>query len=374
MRKITKFRRSVKAISPIISVLLMIAIAVSAALVAFAWVSGYMDFTTTKVGKSIQIQSISTNAAYVQNVGDSPVTLSDVYVDAVLNTANDLPAEGILLDPSETATIIFDDPLPTPRATIKVITTDGISAEYTETFSGATAGGGTSGTTQYTVTITQTSNGVISPGTGSYDEGSTPSFTITSDAGYYIVSITANGSPITVTDPMSQTYQFPALAGDCDLTATYALVTVNEVQHRELGLSVPGPAIVSFSNAPTAGNLLVITTGHRLQHDSTPVDPSITTPSGWELGYIQRSDPFSTSHRRVIAIFWKISDGASDQSVTISSPDVDSGTGFANLQEFGANVPVTWDLVDVNGANGGNNLDYSILTVPALPTSCTNTN
>ena len=139
MRRITKFRRSVRAISPIISVLLMIAIAVSAALVAFAWVSGYMDFTTTKVGKSIQIQSISTNAAYVQNVGDSPVTIADVYVDGTLvaETIN-YTIDDAELDPSETASIIFTADLPTPQATIKVVTTDGISAQYTETFSGAT--------------------------------------------------------------------------------------------------------------------------------------------------------------------------------------------------------------------------------------------
>lgn len=134
MLKITKFKRSMKAISPVISVLLMIAIAVSVSLVAYAWVSGYMDFTTTKVGKSIQIQSISTDAVYVQNVGDSPVTITDVYVDGDINTDNDLPVAGIVLDPSETASITFDDDLPTPQVTIKIVTSDGISAEYTETF------------------------------------------------------------------------------------------------------------------------------------------------------------------------------------------------------------------------------------------------
>ena len=147
MRKITQIKRSVKGISPVISVLLMIAIAVSVSLVAYAWVSGYMDFTTTKVGKSIQIQSISEGAAYVQNVGDSPVEISAVYVNGDLIEEDDYTisvdgAPTVELNTSKTATIQFAneyDPLPsldenTYRVTVKVVTSDGISAEYTETF------------------------------------------------------------------------------------------------------------------------------------------------------------------------------------------------------------------------------------------------
>ncbi len=48
-----------RAISPVIATLLMIAIAVVASLVTYAWVMGYMNFTTEKTGKAIQIQSIA---------------------------------------------------------------------------------------------------------------------------------------------------------------------------------------------------------------------------------------------------------------------------------------------------------------------------
>ena len=59
-RKIKRnFRRNTKAISPVIATLLMIAIAVVASLVTYAWVMGYMNFTTEKTGKAIQIQSVS---------------------------------------------------------------------------------------------------------------------------------------------------------------------------------------------------------------------------------------------------------------------------------------------------------------------------
>ena len=58
-KNIRKFRRNMRAISPVIATLLMIAIAVVASLVTYAWVMGYMNFTTEKTGKAIQIQSVS---------------------------------------------------------------------------------------------------------------------------------------------------------------------------------------------------------------------------------------------------------------------------------------------------------------------------
>ncbi len=59
-RKIKKnFRRNTKAISPVIATLLMIAIAVVASLVTYAWVMGYMNFTTTKSSAEIRVQSVT---------------------------------------------------------------------------------------------------------------------------------------------------------------------------------------------------------------------------------------------------------------------------------------------------------------------------
>ncbi|MCW3984672.1 MAG: type IV pilin [Candidatus Bathyarchaeota archaeon] len=86
MRKITKFKRSIKAISPVISVLLLIAIAVVAAIVAYAWVTGYIGFQSEKAGNSVLIQSFTSDGnliVYVQNNGQGTVHLkhdSSVYV------------------------------------------------------------------------------------------------------------------------------------------------------------------------------------------------------------------------------------------------------------------------------------------------------
>ena len=83
-KKIRKFRRNTRAISPVIATLLMIAIAVVASLVVYAWVMGYMNFTTNKTGLAIQIQSVSqSGTVYVQNVGNGVVSFAAncVYVD-----------------------------------------------------------------------------------------------------------------------------------------------------------------------------------------------------------------------------------------------------------------------------------------------------
>ncbi len=53
------FRRNTKAISPVIATLLMIAIAVVASLVTYAWVMGYMNFTTSKSSAELRVQSMT---------------------------------------------------------------------------------------------------------------------------------------------------------------------------------------------------------------------------------------------------------------------------------------------------------------------------
>ena len=228
-----------RAISPVI-VLLMIVIAVAASLVAYAWVMGYLGFTTAKVGKAIQIQSISYDdpdptymTVYVQNVGDSDLTVSDIYVDGVQDNTAPLAAD---LGTTETQGFVLEQTWATQPAqvTVKVVTTDGISTELKKTFTSGGGDGGTGGT-MYTITVTDTANGDISPNSGSYAEGSTPSFTITPNTDYEIASITANGSPVTVTNPAGQTYMFPALAADGTLTATYAAITPQTITLRPNG-------------------------------------------------------------------------------------------------------------------------------------------
>jgi hypothetical protein len=95
---------------------MMIAIAVAASLVAYAWIMGYLNFTTTKVGKAIQIQSLATDAAnpnillvYVQNVGKGAVEFDPVncaYVNDQRGTIASININPLI--EGQTATINVD--------------------------------------------------------------------------------------------------------------------------------------------------------------------------------------------------------------------------------------------------------------------------
>ena len=133
------------AISPVIATLLMIAIAVVASLVTYAWVMGYMNFTTAKTGKAITIQSVSYNPTanqftiYVQNVGDSPVqfgTTDSVFINgnAAAGTFNPNPLSNGATATSSAISTGITAGSGVQSVTIKVTTTDGTFAQITQQF------------------------------------------------------------------------------------------------------------------------------------------------------------------------------------------------------------------------------------------------
>ena len=143
-----KFRRNVRAISPIISTLLLIAIAVVAALVTYAWVMGYIGFQTGNAGKSIQIQSLTDVAGtsitiYVQNTGaaGSTITFSSAYVNGTLWNSAATPTT---IGSGQTSTIVLTPGAPAAptvtgsvivsgaQATIKITTTSGTYSQITQ--------------------------------------------------------------------------------------------------------------------------------------------------------------------------------------------------------------------------------------------------
>jgi archaeal type IV pilus assembly protein PilA len=138
-KNIRKVRRNVRAISPVIATLLMIAIAVVASLVTYAWVMGYMNFQTEKTGKAIQIQSVSNQTStltiYVQNVGDSVVkfTPQSVFINGAQVSSN---ATSTLAAGSTNALVAqFPNPGTTSfTVDIKVTTEDGTFSTVTKTF------------------------------------------------------------------------------------------------------------------------------------------------------------------------------------------------------------------------------------------------
>jgi len=76
----------------------MIVITVAASLVTYAWVMGYLEFTTNKAGESIQIQSIANSGSdllvYLQNVGSGTVELDPTGVAVIYISKSDDPKWG----------------------------------------------------------------------------------------------------------------------------------------------------------------------------------------------------------------------------------------------------------------------------------------
>lgn len=138
-------RKSKKGVSDVIAVLLMIAIAVAASLIAYAWVMGYLGGTTNKVGNAINIQSMyytlpTTLTVYVQNVGSSPVTLSTVYVNGVLDTTATFTNNSPSLKVNQTSTVTTVLPSgfsSTNPVTVKVVCSDGTFMEATQVVPGS---------------------------------------------------------------------------------------------------------------------------------------------------------------------------------------------------------------------------------------------
>jgi flagellin-like protein len=142
--KMKSFRRNKKGVSDVIAVLLMIAIAVAASLIAYAWVMGYLGGTTNKVGKAIQIQSMyysgTTLYVYVQNVGTAPVTLSSVYRNGVLDTTATFTNNSPTLAINQTSMVTTLVPAgfnPTNAVDVKVVCSDGTFMEATQTIPGS---------------------------------------------------------------------------------------------------------------------------------------------------------------------------------------------------------------------------------------------
>ena len=236
-----RFRKSTKAISPVIATLLMIVIAVAASLVAYAWVMGYIGFTVGNAGKAIQIQSITNPdevdgrvTVYVQNVGDSVVTLSNIYADGVLKVPDVYEAPdgttaelGVtVLNQTQTAKFVLpDDYSAAASLTVKVVTTDGNFMELKKTFTGGSSGGGGGGTT-YSVDFSFGTGGVsVSPsGTQSYDPGDVVAISATADTGYEFDEWVVTGSIIV--DDSSSSSTTATINGAGTITATFTEIVV----------------------------------------------------------------------------------------------------------------------------------------------------
>lgn len=146
--KFRKYRKNVKAISPVISVLLMIAVAVVASLVVYAWVMGYIGFQSGKTGQAVQIQSMANATAlgtpgrlvvYLQNIGDGAVNVNaqSIYVNGVqyatnVTSSTTIPAQSTLV--IGTTFSLVTPGTQTATVDVKATTEGGTFSEVTKIF------------------------------------------------------------------------------------------------------------------------------------------------------------------------------------------------------------------------------------------------
>jgi FlaG/FlaF family flagellin (archaellin) len=260
MQKITKFKRSIRAISPVISVLLMITIAVVSSIFAYGWVMGFVDVKTNQIDNSIQVQSNTDKTGYltlyVHNVGRGLVYLQhdgSVYINDVLHAIYQCPSgtpatELIPIPDGQTVEIVTDYPFtPGEKLDIKIVTTDGNFIEYTtRTHLNHNFG------SQYTYTITASpatndgQHGNISPaGAVSVSMGTSQTFTITPDSGYYIADVSVDSHSIGSVD----SYTFPNVDQNHQIQATFTQTPVNQPTQHKVTFTQTGsssPVTVSY--------------------------------------------------------------------------------------------------------------------------------
>lgn len=132
MRKLMKSRR---AISPVISTLLLIIIAVAAGIVAYGYVTGWIGGAAKAGGVQygeLSLDSASasgtTITAYVRNIGGKPVTPEYAYIDGGNQTALTATEIGVnqvatlTISHSTTSGIIYE---------VKIVCTDGTALVFT---------------------------------------------------------------------------------------------------------------------------------------------------------------------------------------------------------------------------------------------------
>ena len=136
--------RGLRAVSAVLAVLLLVAVAVAGSLVVYAWVMGYIGFSSEGIGEAIKIPSMANDPegvdllVYVQNIGDEMVQLEEVgclYVNGELvpcTISGVVVSEGVAtLGCDDTAVLRYvgGAAFPDEKVTVKVTTVRGTSAE-----------------------------------------------------------------------------------------------------------------------------------------------------------------------------------------------------------------------------------------------------
>ena len=162
---------------------------------------------------------------------------------------------------SNTGMVTFDNP-----DSASATTTIGGTGTITATFAINT----------YPITVTQNANGQITPVTTTVNYGADQSFTITPNTGYYIASLTVDGSPVAV----ASSYSFSNVQASHTITATFALIpTSTPTPTSSASASTPTPtptpaatSIPTTTPSPTPVSTQTPTVQHENQSATLPIE------------------------------------------------------------------------------------------------------
>lgn len=109
---------------------------------------------------------------------------------------------------------------------------------------------------EYTVTVNQPANGMITPGTTTVLYGATPAFVVTPNVGFNVTAITVNGSNVPLANVPNvngtYTYTFPAISANQTITATMTAKTYTITATAGANGSInPGTQTVNFGASKT---------------------------------------------------------------------------------------------------------------------------
>lgn len=352
MKDRTKIRRSVKGVSQVISVLLMIAIAVAAALIAYAWIMGYIGGTTNTTGKSLQIQNVANPSAggswliiYVQNVGQSQVHLKQdgsVYVNDVLHKITYSPANNLTrvgngellpIAVGQTKELVIDYwYIPGTTLRIKVVTIEGTFME-TIIYGSSTSESSTTQAVQVTFTkVGGGSQSSISPsGTHYYALGSTIAINAYAGSDDIFSSWTYTGSMTIAAASSPQTW-----------------VTINSGGTIYAHFNLKSASVLVYtagtSQTLTVGQISAQITVHRQTSDGTPI---ITGTATVNLASSSGSGTFyqdSGGSNLITSVY--INDGDSSASFYYE----DSAAGYPTLNASSTGLSSVSTTFTINAA------------------------
>jgi flagellin-like protein len=393
-------KRNLRAISPVLAVLMMIAVAIAGSLVTYAWVMGYIGFTTEKSGKALMIQSVVNDGTdtdlmvYVQNVGEGTVELEEtscLYVNGALEpcTITGVTKTGTTakLGEGDTATLTFAGGAAAAgeKKTVKVVSALGTFSEMSTYPAEGSGGGGpvapvldhftfdpisspqTSGAAfGITITARDQYGAAFTSYTGtntlSYSAGTiSPTTTTAFTAGVWTGSVTVTGSGTGVTIGTSA-QATPSITGTSNAFNVDAPTQQVIFVSAGTGSGIGGP-----NGNPTPGypsglqlnDLILLQVVVRGDPAAT-----VTQPAGFTLLY--GPDPTGGTSARVTQwIYYKFSNGmeSGTATVTISQPSGIYGRG-ARMYAF-RNVALTsfTEGTNTNTANSATILPPSVTTL-----------